>query len=355
MKITYQLTKYVPDTGLFCFMPRPWVTEFIDNTLYENYVEVYEGREALEQASNIPTRWGYCDCSFNVGDKIQLPQTIDSKQFKFFANKHNYPLLSIYCHYHNAVSGQTYPIKLRSGLFFARVQNRITKESFKTTGNITQYINNSMTEYDVWNNLIGKTLIITNVLEVPILKRGFNKVPDRNMTYPIYTIDVEETTNPIQGEIEVKFHYRKEILSKQDTKDKFIGFAKTNNDNDTYKTKQQNEILKSKSVTPETNYIQYDSQVRIVLNDIDHLNEQLLMLQTMVKKGEDYCKKNNYIFQALCESTSQLYNKFLMDLSKVSNDKIPHIIVPWIDKTKCPVTFWNNAYYMLIKDLFNKL
>ncbi len=360
MKITYQLTKYVPDTGLFCFNPKPWVTEFIDNVLYENYglthVEVYEGKEALEKASTIFIRRGYCDCSFNVGDKIQLPQTIDSRQFKFFAHKHNNPpQLSVYCHYHNAISGQIYPIKLRSGLFFDRVQNRITKESFKTTGNITQYVNNSMTEYDIWNNLIGKTLIITNVLEVPIIKRGFGGVPDRNTTYHIYTINVEETTNPIQDDIEVRFHHRKEILPTQETKSKFIGFTKGNNTNDTYKTKQQNETFKSKSATIEPNYVQYDSQVRIVLNDIEHLNEQLLMLQTMVKKGEDYCKENNYIFQTLCESTSQLYNKFLMDLSKVSTEKIPHIIVPWIDKTKYPVTFWNNAYYMFIKDLFDKL
>ena len=359
MKTTYQLTKYVPDTGLFCFEPKPWIIESIDNVLNEYYglthVEVYEGQEALEKASIISIRRRFCNYSFNIGDKIQLPQTIDSKQFKFFANKQNDPLLSIYCHYYNAVSRQNYPIKLRSNLFIDRVQNRITKELFQTTGKITQYVNNSMTEYEVWNNLIGKTLIITNVLEVPIIKREFGRVPDRNMTHYIYTIDVVETTNPILDDIEVRFHYKKEIRPVQKAKGKFIGFTKINNANDIYKAKQQNEILKSKSITAETNYVLYDSQVRIVLDDIEHLNEQLRMLQTMVTKGENYCKENSYIFQTLCESTSQLYNKFIMDLSKVSNDKIPHITVPWIDKTQCSVTFWNNAYYMFIQNLFDKL
>ena len=355
MKTTYQLTKYVPDTGLFCFEPKPWIDEIIDNGL--TYIDVLEGKEALDKVSSNPVRrkW-FQDRTFNIGDRIEFPNTIDSKCFKFFGRKWNdIPQLHIYCHYYKTRSTRCYPIKIGFGLMTASVKDRNTHELIHTTGQITQYVNSTMTEYEALSNLIGTTLIISNILEVPTIKRGFNGIPDRNITYNIYTIDVERTTNPTQGDINVKFHYSKEPCPIQEPKYKIIQLTENGITRDIYKAKQQNEILKSKSITAETNYVLYDSQVRIVLDDIEHLNEQLRMLQTMVTKGENYCKENSYIFQTLCESTSQLYNKFIMDLSKVSNDKIPQITVPWIDKTQCSVTFWNNAYYMFIKDLFDKL
>lgn len=358
MKTTYQLTKYVPDTGMFRLEHKPWIDEIIDNGL--TYIDVLEGKEALDKVSSKPVRRSKWvqerNRVFNIGDRIEFPNILNSKGFKYFGRKWNdIPQLHIYCHYYNAQSKQCYPIEVGFGLISSAAKNRNTHELIHTTGQITQYVNPTMTEYEALSNLIGTTLIITNTLEVPTIIHGFKGIPDRNITYNIYTIDVERTTNPTQGDINIKFHYSKEPCPTQEPKYKIIQLNKNGITRGTYKTKQQNEILKSKSITTETNYVLYDSQVKIVLDDIEHLNEQLRMLQTMVTKGENYCKENSYIFQTLCESTSQLYNKFIMDLSKVSNDKIPHITVPWIDKTQCSVTFWNNAYYMFIQNLFDKL
>lgn len=214
MKTTYQLTKYRFTPNLFEFMPNPWIHEIIDNGL--THIEVLEGKEALEATSSFTMRRTSDTYSFKIGDKIQLPNTINSKQFKYFSNKESeMPTLKIYCYYHKVCSNPKYPIKLNAGFLIQSTMNCDTKERFQINGQITQYANNTMTECEAWTNLLGKTLVIMDVVEVPIIRRGFNRQPDRKTTTNIYTINVENTINPISEDIEVEFHYAKEPEERQ--------------------------------------------------------------------------------------------------------------------------------------------
>ena len=91
-----------------------------------------------------------------------------------------------------AADGTVTARELFYGTLTKSVQNRETKQTVAVTGTIVDELRNCIMQKEGWLKLCGKKLKVTNAVEVPIIRRGWNGQPDRATTTTVYSIDVVE-------------------------------------------------------------------------------------------------------------------------------------------------------------------
>jgi hypothetical protein len=152
-------------------------------------VEIKTGLDAFE-SNNTVVRRNLEDAMFRVGDIIEIPADKGSEQWLSLpVAKGGDPVVRPLCRV-TAADGTVTARELFYGTLTKSVQNRETKQSVAVTGTIVDELRNCIMQKEGWEKLLGKKLKVTNAVEVPIIRRGWNGQPDRPTTTTVYSIDV---------------------------------------------------------------------------------------------------------------------------------------------------------------------
>lgn len=153
-------------------------------------VEIKTGLEAFESNDTVVRR-SLEDAMFHVGDIVEIPAKDSGQWVSCPVAKGGNAVVRPVCKV-TAVDGTVTARELFYGTLTKSVQNRETKQTVAVTGTIVDELRNCIMQKEGWLKLCGKKLKVTNAVEVPIIRRGWNGQPDRATTTTVYSIDVVE-------------------------------------------------------------------------------------------------------------------------------------------------------------------
>lgn len=151
------------------------------------------GADALKQDDKA-RRTNIEDSMLHVGDVIvvpELPENNAETAEQWVAvpmQEGGKPILRVLCQVTDNNGNKSYKA-LFAGTLTKTVRNRETGASEGTTGTVAEAIKDCATNVDVWHKVAGKTIKVTAMKEVPIIRRGFNGNPDRDTDTQVLTLD----------------------------------------------------------------------------------------------------------------------------------------------------------------------
>ena len=153
-------------------------------------VEIKTGLDAFESNDTVVRR-SLEDAMFHVGDIVEIPAKDSDQWVSCPVAKGGNAVVRPVCKV-TASDGTVTARELFYGTLTKSVQNCETKQTVAVTGTIVDELRNCIMQKEGWLKLCGKKLKVTNAVEVPIIRRGWNGQPDRATTTTVYSIDVVE-------------------------------------------------------------------------------------------------------------------------------------------------------------------
>ena len=156
--------------------------------------EMVNGEDAFK-LDDKPRRINVGDSIFKEGDVItlpNLPNTSPADAARWIAaplSKNGDPILRCLVEVKDN-SGVESVKQLFAGTLTKSVRNRDTGVTVTTNGTAADAIADCVTNQDIWKALAGKSLKITKITTVPVIRRGFNGQADRPGDAQILTIDL---------------------------------------------------------------------------------------------------------------------------------------------------------------------